>query len=113
MIALAQSEPGIPVLPEQLDSDPMLFAMANGVIDLENGHFHDHHRDDLTTKHSPVAYDVRAHCPIWETFIRWAMGGDDELAARYNAYLAHIRHNCQQTCYSKSVANDIRRRSHC
>ncbi len=94
MIALAQSEPGIPVLPEQLDSDPMLFAMANGVIDLENGHFHDHHRDDLTTKHSPVAYDVRAHCPIWETFIRWAMGGDDELVLFMQRWCGYTLTGC-------------------
>ena len=30
----AQSEPGVPILPDDLDADPMLFNVANGTIDL-------------------------------------------------------------------------------
>ena len=32
-LELAQSEPGIPVLPDQLDADPLLLNVANGMID--------------------------------------------------------------------------------
>src|SRR5262249_9145991 len=36
-VALARSEPGVPVLPGQLDADPWLFNVLNGVIDLRTG----------------------------------------------------------------------------
>jgi len=69
MIALAQSEPGIPVLPDQLDKDPWLLNVQNGTIDLRSGHLRVHKREDLITKMIPVAYDPDAKAPTFEAFL--------------------------------------------
>jgi putative DNA primase/helicase len=69
MLDLARSEPGIPVLPEELDRDPMLLNCKNGTLDLRTGILRDHCRDDLLTKLCPTAYRPEAACPTWERFL--------------------------------------------
>lgn len=73
MINLAQSEPGIPVLPEELDLDPWAFNVLNGTLDLRTGELRPHRREDRITKLCPVEYDPNAECPLWlstlETFL--------------------------------------------
>jgi putative DNA primase/helicase len=80
MIKMAQSQPGIPVLPREFDRHPFLFACRNGVIDLEAGKLREHSRDDMLTRIADVAYDPAAECPQWERFFKWAMADDAELA---------------------------------
>ena len=70
MIALAQSEPGIPLLPDQLDADPWLLNVLNGTIDLRSGELREHRRKDLITKIAPVEYDPEASAPRFERFMR-------------------------------------------
>jgi putative DNA primase/helicase len=65
MIALAQSEPGIPVLPEEMDASPDLLNVLNGTIDLRTGELREHRREDLITKLAPVEYDPDAVAPTW------------------------------------------------
>ncbi len=62
---LARSEPGVPVLPDQLDRDPMLLNVANGTIDLRTGKLRAPCREDFVTKLCPVAYDPEAACPTF------------------------------------------------
>jgi putative DNA primase/helicase len=81
MIALAQSEPGIPVLPRELDSDPWSFNCANGTIDLQTGELRPHNRDDLVTKVSPVDYVPGATHALWDRYLADALHGDVELIA--------------------------------
>lgn len=69
MLKLAESEPGIPILPESFDTDPMLFNIQNGTIDLRTGKFKEHNQDDCITKISPVVYDPNATCPTWLLFL--------------------------------------------
>ena len=38
MLTLAQSEPGIPVTPDVLNTDPWLLNVLNGTLDLRTGH---------------------------------------------------------------------------
>jgi putative DNA primase/helicase len=59
MIKLAQSEPGVPVLPAELDSDRWLLNCLNGTIDLRNGKLLPHRHEHLITKLAPVDYDPR------------------------------------------------------
>ncbi len=74
----ARSEPGVPVLPEDLDRDPFALNVLNGTIDLRTGQLRPHRREDLLTKLAPVAYDPDATCPLWDRSLnRWTDGNKD------------------------------------
>lgn len=77
MLELAQSEPGIPVLPSELDANPWLFNVQNGTIDLKTGDLQSHRREDLITCLSPVAYNPAAECPGWEKFL-WQVFNENQ-----------------------------------
>ncbi|HZT66102.1 MAG TPA: phage/plasmid primase, P4 family [Acidimicrobiales bacterium] len=77
MIRLAQSEPGIPVLPNQLDADPWALNCLNGTVDLRTGELRPHRREDLLTKLVPIAYERGARFERWDRFLDEATGGDD------------------------------------
>jgi P4 family phage/plasmid primase-like protien len=79
MVELAQSEPGIPVLPDALDGDLWALNCLNGVVVLQTGAFRPHHRKDLFTKQVPVAYDPDASCPRWEQFLQEIFRKDQAL----------------------------------
>ncbi len=65
MVALARSEPGIPIEPEQLDANPWLLNCRNGTLDLRTGELHKHRREDLITKLVDVEHEIDAECPTW------------------------------------------------
>jgi len=81
MIALAASEPGIPVLPEDFDRDPFLFNVLNGTLDLRTGTLRAACPEDLLTKLVPVRYDPMATCPRWDAFLDQIMAGNQALIA--------------------------------
>jgi putative DNA primase/helicase len=69
MIRLAQSEPGIPVDPSELNANLWLLTCANGTIDLTTGVQREHRREDLITRIAPVDYDPKADYELWEKFL--------------------------------------------
>ncbi|HMB02696.1 MAG TPA: phage/plasmid primase, P4 family, partial [Isosphaeraceae bacterium] len=79
LIGLAWSEPGVPVEPGQLNTDPMLLNVANGTLDLRTGALRPHRPEDLITKLAPVAYDPEAACPRWDAFLRRILDDDADL----------------------------------
>lgn len=79
MVSLAASEPGIPVLPSELDRDPWLLNVKNGVVDLRTGELRPHLREDMLTKIAPVEYHPTAKCPRWEKFLYEIMDGNRNL----------------------------------
>ncbi|PYM22172.1 MAG: DNA primase, partial [Candidatus Rokuibacteriota bacterium] len=81
MIKLAQSEPGIPVRPDQLDVDPMLLNLSNCTFDLRRWEPRAHDPADLCTQLAPVVYDPAAECPRWMTFLGRIFAGNDNLIA--------------------------------
>jgi putative DNA primase/helicase len=81
MAALARSEPGVPVLPGDMDCDPFLFNVLNGTVNLRTGQLRPHRREDLLTKLAPVAYDPDATCPLWERSLRRWMDDNEDLIA--------------------------------
>jgi putative DNA primase/helicase len=79
MIALAESEPGIPIKPQEMDADPWLLNCLNGTIDLRTGECPKHRREDFLTKLAPVVYDPEAKSEEWDTFLDTATDRDPEL----------------------------------
>lgn len=79
MVSLAQSEPGIPVTPDQLDANQWFLNCLNGTLDLGTGQLLPHRREDLITKIVPVNYDMTANCPTWLSFLHRIMGGSEAL----------------------------------
>lgn len=79
MVSLAQSEPAIPVIPEQLDKDPFLLNALNGTLDLRDSKLLPHSKDALLTKLIPVAYDQKAQCPNWLAFLDKIMAGNQNM----------------------------------
>jgi len=79
MTELLKTEPGIPVLPEELDQDPWLLNCQNGTLDLRTGELRSHDRRDLITKLAPVVYDPNATCPEWFRFLDRIMAGRADL----------------------------------
>ena len=56
MLKLTESEPKIPVSPNELDTHPFLLNCRNGVVDLTTGDLRPHDRDLLITERAPVEF---------------------------------------------------------
>jgi hypothetical protein len=69
MVALAESESGVPVVPAELDTDRWLLTVLNGTINLHTGQLGPHRREDLITKLAPVMYDRQSRSDLWESFL--------------------------------------------
>jgi putative DNA primase/helicase len=78
-LQLARSEPGIPVLPEDLDRDPWSLNCLNGTLDLHTGQLRPHRREDLLTRLAPVEYEADATCPLWLRFLDRIMDGNQDV----------------------------------
>lgn len=79
MIELAQSEPGIPVAPGELDADDWILNVKNGILDLRTGKLLPHAREAMLTKLAPVEYAPETTCPVWLAFLERIMDGNQEL----------------------------------
>jgi len=77
MVELAQ--PKLAVSVTELDGDPWLLGVQNGVVNLRNGTFRPSERQDLITKLANVAFDLQATCPFWESFLSSSMNGNQAL----------------------------------
>lgn len=76
--------------PDDVDADPWLLGTQNGVLNLETGeHTTTPDKSLYITKSAGVEWHEGAECPEWTEFIRWATGGDDELA-RYLQKIAGL-----------------------
>ena len=80
-IESAQSEEGIAILPTDMDSDPYLFNVQNGTVDLRTGELRHHSPADLITRMAPVDYDPDARDQRWRNFLMHATAGDRTLGA--------------------------------
>ena len=79
MVKLAESRPGIPVLPGDLDTDKLIMNVANGTVNLRSSQLQDHRREDLISKLSPVDYDPEARCPLWDAFLDRVLAGSESM----------------------------------
>ncbi|MBA7637602.1 hypothetical protein ES703_45248 [subsurface metagenome] len=80
MISLAQSELGVPMKGNELNTNPWFFNCLNGTVDLRTSELLPHSREDLITIMSPFSYDPHAPCELWLKFLDRVTGGSAELA---------------------------------
>jgi P4 family phage/plasmid primase-like protien len=78
-ISLAQSVPGVPVSPDQFDTDINSLNVLNGTIDLRSGKLRPHDRSEHHSKLAPVIYDPNVECPVWERTLSEIFEGNEEI----------------------------------
>lgn len=87
MIELAK--PYMSVSVDELDKDPMMLGVKNGVIDLRNGVFRPALPSDLITQQCDVIYDPQATALLWERFILQVSNNDLDLVGYKQQYLGY------------------------
>ena len=86
MVDLARGEAGILLDHEELDANPWLLGVENGVVDLRTGELRPGAPEDLITLQCRVDYDPKADCPRFlQAMEEWQ--GDEEVR-RYIQRLA-------------------------
>ncbi|MDR3371204.1 phage/plasmid primase, P4 family [Rhodoferax sp.] len=80
-IELMKSCAGIPVAASELDANPFLIGVLNGVVDLRSGEFRPATADDLITRRMNVEYVAGATCPVWEATINTVLNENPEVVA--------------------------------
>jgi len=69
MLVLAQRDSRFALSITDLDKNPLLFGVDNGVVDLKTGQLRAAGRDDFVTKRSPIAFVTGAPCPRFAQFM--------------------------------------------
>lgn len=80
MLRAASAEPGIAIAPDDLDADPWLLGVRNGVVDLRTGTLRPADPADLLTRRAEVDFDADATCPLWRRHVEFVTRGDVTLA---------------------------------
>jgi putative DNA primase/helicase len=89
MLSLTQSEPGIPILPQDMDRDPWLLNVLNGTLDLRTGELRSHRQEDLITKVAPVRHDPDALCETWKRFLASIFADDQDMVEFMKRWFGH------------------------
>ena len=76
---IESAEDQVPILPTDLDANPLLFNVNNGTIHLDSGDFRGHSKADRITKIADVDYSTKAECPQWMAFLTRIFDGNDEV----------------------------------
>jgi putative DNA primase/helicase len=79
MVSLAESEAAVVLPANNLDADPWVLGVQNGVVELKTGKFRPARREDLITKRANVVFDLKAQCLNWLKFLDTVTGGDHNL----------------------------------
>ena len=89
MLKLSESEEGVPIAVDEMDSHPWLLNCANGTLDLETYELRRHTRGDLLTKMAPVKYPTEnVKCPLWLNFLDQIFDSDRDLISFVKRILA-------------------------
>ncbi len=81
MLSTASWQPGMTVSVDDLDADPYLLNVENGMVNLKTGALSPHDKEKLCTTLLHIPYDPGAACPIWLAFLDEIFDGDAELIA--------------------------------
>ena len=77
---LADAESVYPISFADFDTDPYLYNVINGTLNLKTGKLQSHCADDLITMLAPVVYNPQATLPRWIEFVDEVTGGDKQKA---------------------------------
>lgn len=75
MVKLAAPE--VPIAPNELDSNPLLLCVENGVLDLRTAKLHDARRSDFITRAASVKFDESAQADRWAAFLEKVLPDKD------------------------------------
>ena len=89
MIEMARSDPKIQVGFAELDADPLMLGVLNGVVDLKSGELLPPDRSYYITKQAHVVFDKDGLCPKWLAFIDKVTGGDKEFARYLQRWMGY------------------------
>jgi putative DNA primase/helicase len=81
MLGSASTDPRLTVTEDLLDADSWMLNCPNGTVNLRNGEFHRHRKEDLITKVSGAVFDLGAECPKWKAFLQKIFQGNADLIA--------------------------------
>lgn len=81
VLHLAGTLPGMITDNNELDRDPHLLGVNNGMVDLRTGQLLPADRARMITKSTGLPFFAEAQAPRWEQFITEITAGDSELAA--------------------------------
>jgi len=70
MLGLMQRDTRFLIGANQLDSNPWLVGVANGVVDLKKGLLRQDSKQEYVLKRCPVAFNPNARAPRWDQFIQ-------------------------------------------
>jgi putative DNA primase/helicase len=68
-VHILEHQQQLAVLPEQLDSDPMLLGVENGIVDLATGTLLKPNLSLLVTKMAAAQFDAEARCLRWDRYL--------------------------------------------
>jgi len=74
-LALGWWQPGIAIIADDLDRDPMILNTPTGIVALRSGALRPASRADLCTKLTGVGYDPAAECPTFDRFLQRIFDG--------------------------------------
>lgn len=89
IVSIARLDKRVQVRAEALDTDPMLFNVQNGTLNLKTGELQKPFALDYITKISPVAYETQAEAPLWTAVLNRIFDGREDLIpylARWAGY---------------------------
>ncbi len=81
LVTLAQTEAELVVEVSDLDADPDLLNVENGIVNLLTGVLMPHEPEHLITRLAPAVFDPNASTGFWQVWLEQMTGGDHALQA--------------------------------
>lgn len=89
VLALARHEPAVAVTPDQLDADPWMLGVRNGVLDLRTGELLANAPELLVTRVAGCEFRPDAACPRWLQFLDEIFAGNTDMIAYVQRILGY------------------------
>ncbi|RAU22677.1 hypothetical protein CU669_08370 [Paramagnetospirillum kuznetsovii] len=101
ILKISKTELVMSINPVELDANPWLLNLANGVVDLTSGMLRPVQREDLVSKMVGIMFDPDARCPTWERCLNEWFQGDVEMVAYVRRCVGYILtgHNREQVFF--------------